>query len=282
MKDQSGTVVVLVAAAMIGLIGMAALVIDGGYLYTQKAKLQTLADASALAGARELPDTDEATNRGQEFAVANGLQVSDVLTQDVSSPGILRVTVRREVAGFFTKLFGFDKFTVTASAAARKSRPLLPLGVVPPDFKPDVIPLYPYVPTAKGFQPGTEYTIKYGGGNGSTGNYNGLAFDGSGAANFSSLLLTGYSGPVAIGDTPSTEPGAMTGPTEKSFEDRVPITVITPLITTLPKGRETVTVISFALFKVTEVSGGKITAEFQQTLTAEELANHRHLVQLIE
>jgi Flp pilus assembly protein TadG len=51
---DSGQVLVFFAVALMGLLALLALVIDGGYLYVQRRTAQTAADAAALAGTAEL------------------------------------------------------------------------------------------------------------------------------------------------------------------------------------------------------------------------------------
>ena len=53
-RKQQGSVIVFVAICMFLFIGLAALAIDIGYLYTTRNELQNVADAAALAGARYL------------------------------------------------------------------------------------------------------------------------------------------------------------------------------------------------------------------------------------
>ena len=55
LGDESGQVFVFVAFILIVLVGMAALVIDVGSWFHAQRKLQTAADAAALAGAQHLP-----------------------------------------------------------------------------------------------------------------------------------------------------------------------------------------------------------------------------------
>ena len=55
IRCESGQAMVFVAFGLIALVGMAALVIDGGSWYRAQRQLQTAADAAALAGAQELP-----------------------------------------------------------------------------------------------------------------------------------------------------------------------------------------------------------------------------------
>ncbi len=56
-KDERGAVAVLVVAALVALLGFAALAIDVGFLVMKKTELQTAADAGALAGASALLST---------------------------------------------------------------------------------------------------------------------------------------------------------------------------------------------------------------------------------
>ena len=53
-RNKEGNVMVIVAAAMVVVLGMAAVGIDVGYIFTAKNQLQTAVDASALAGASGL------------------------------------------------------------------------------------------------------------------------------------------------------------------------------------------------------------------------------------
>ena len=54
LTDQRGAAVVMVAVAMMTLLGFAAIAVDTGYLMVAKNELQNVADASALAAARQL------------------------------------------------------------------------------------------------------------------------------------------------------------------------------------------------------------------------------------
>ena len=49
-RRDRGSLAVVAAVAMVALIGMAALVVDGGYMAMRRRALQGVADAAALAG----------------------------------------------------------------------------------------------------------------------------------------------------------------------------------------------------------------------------------------
>jgi hypothetical protein len=55
-KNQRGATAIIVAIALVMLIGFVALAVDIGYLAATKNELQDIADASALAGAGEMGD----------------------------------------------------------------------------------------------------------------------------------------------------------------------------------------------------------------------------------
>jgi len=56
-NGQQGAVLVMVVLCLILLIGIVALAVDVGYMYTTRNELQNVADAAALAGARYLGET---------------------------------------------------------------------------------------------------------------------------------------------------------------------------------------------------------------------------------
>jgi Flp pilus assembly protein TadG len=60
--NRRGQVLIMVAALMLGLIGMLALVIDIGHILVARRQLQATTDAAATAGAQDLPDATAATN----------------------------------------------------------------------------------------------------------------------------------------------------------------------------------------------------------------------------
>ena len=73
LRCRKGAVIVLMAAAVVGLTGMAALAVDAGMLYLNKYQLANAADAAALAGGQELPGRpDQAVSTASGIAAANG------------------------------------------------------------------------------------------------------------------------------------------------------------------------------------------------------------------
>lgn len=58
ISEEKGSVMVIVAGALIALMGFVAFVVDVGVLYLERARLMDTADAAALAGAQELPSSE--------------------------------------------------------------------------------------------------------------------------------------------------------------------------------------------------------------------------------
>ena len=146
--DRRGATLPIVAVFMMVGIGISALAIDAGYLYSLKSKIQATADAAALAAARELPEVDAAGAAAATLASANMpagdhgavLAGEDVTTGNwdaetrVFSPGsspidTVRVIIQRSEANgnavglFFARALGFDEVDLTTSAIAAKIPP---------------------------------------------------------------------------------------------------------------------------------------------------------------
>ena len=74
-NKQRGAIMVFFAILVPLFLGAIGLAVDAGFLYMQKAKLQDVADATALAGAGHLKDEnreEQVKNAVIAFAGANG------------------------------------------------------------------------------------------------------------------------------------------------------------------------------------------------------------------
>ncbi len=133
-NDESGVSLVFVALAMVVLLGMAALAIDVGMLFTAKGQAQNAADSGALAGAGTLilspDDATVATNVAETFAEQHEMikqQVDIQPAEDIQVDLVnkrVTVTARRinargnAVPTFFAKVLSIDWVDVTATATA--------------------------------------------------------------------------------------------------------------------------------------------------------------------
>jgi hypothetical protein len=117
---------------------------------------------------------------------------------------------------------------------------------------------------------GEEYKLKYGGGEGSMGNYGCLALGGEGSTLYEENITYGYGGELKVGDIILTEPGNNSGPTNRGINARIsghedetysdystssPRVVTIPIVDHLPEGRAEVRVIGFGKFFLEEVGG---------------------------
>ena len=138
MRDDSGQAFVFVAATLMVLVGMAALVVDGGSWYQADRRLQTAADAAALAGAQHLPtEQSEARTVALDYAQKNyaGIPAPGVSFPDV---GTIDVSATAEAPGIFARIFSIDEVTVHAQAQARVFAPSTLKDVAPIAVQKDV------------------------------------------------------------------------------------------------------------------------------------------------
>jgi putative Flp pilus-assembly TadE/G-like protein len=121
--NQRGQSLVLSLLFLTVLIGMATVVIDVGSWYRADRKLQANADASALAGAQELPEsTASAQSAALAYADENdgGVKGDDVTFRTTLVPNdTIQVVADRPAPGFFANLFGRSAVDVRAKAVAR-------------------------------------------------------------------------------------------------------------------------------------------------------------------
>jgi len=137
-KSNRGQVLVLVALALVFLIGMAALAVDVGFMYSTRHELQRNADAGALAGASafttgkwddpsvQLIAEDRARTFASKDTVVKTLLNSaeppsgevhiDIIHQKYDH---IEVVTQRNVDLFFARIFGMGNKLITARAVAR-------------------------------------------------------------------------------------------------------------------------------------------------------------------
>jgi hypothetical protein len=131
-------VAVIAALMLTALVGMAALVVDLGWLYVVRGELQNAADAGALAGVVEV--AMNGLGAAEEMAVSYATQSAQYhLTQpipgsgdvDVSFPGIDRMRVKVgpiTVPTIFARVLGIGTADVSALAVARMSNLIIGVG----------------------------------------------------------------------------------------------------------------------------------------------------------
>jgi Putative Flp pilus-assembly TadE/G-like len=124
-RNQRGQAFVLTVLFLMALVGFATLVVDLGAWFRQHRQLQATADASALAGAQELPSNPGLANAfATQYANRNtaGLQgVNITFSTTFDANDTIRVHVDKPAPGFFARIFGVSSVNLGANAVARTS-----------------------------------------------------------------------------------------------------------------------------------------------------------------
>jgi len=125
IKDESGQALVIVAVALVALLGVTAFSVDLGMAYNAKAELQAAADAAALAGAQDLPNATVATTSAKSYAGFNEVTVDNVkvVTPYAGDNKLIEVTCTRTFDYLFAKVLGFDSKVIVARAVATRQAP---------------------------------------------------------------------------------------------------------------------------------------------------------------
>jgi Flp pilus assembly protein TadG len=127
-RDEAGQAIVVVALALVAILGILGLATDMGYLRYMKRQLQTAADAAAMAGASELPYSDVTSGAKADSAAngftdgTNGATVTvnnpPLSGQHIGDSGYVETIVAKATPTFFAKAFGVKTVTLQARAVA--------------------------------------------------------------------------------------------------------------------------------------------------------------------
>jgi hypothetical protein len=224
IKRMKGNSFVQVALVLVVLLGIAALAIDGGMIFTARNQLQSAVDAAALAGASGLIVSEERSiERAITFAGANTCinEPVTVNATDVTFPAEdqVRVGAAHTINLYFARIFGIQTADITATATAALEG-LAGTG----DIKPWAIPDLDYVlgepvilKTGTLGAPGTEpsffYPVDFPPAN------RGRPI--RGARQYGQNIIDGSDGPIFIGDELQVEPGNMVGPTANGVNELI-------------------------------------------------------------
>jgi len=128
MRRDSGQAMLFMVFALMGLVAITSLVIDGGSWFRTQRQVQTAADAAALAGAQDLPD--QATARQRAIDIAQQQNFSGIAAPAVTFPsaGEIDVVAEKPVSGIFMPALNA---TARAHARAAVSVPANMKGVAP-------------------------------------------------------------------------------------------------------------------------------------------------------
>jgi hypothetical protein len=287
LKSQRGSVVVLVAAGMVMLMGCAALVTDIGMMTIEKSRLQNAVDAAALAGAQELPDsTLNADSTARDY-----VNVKNVYGGEVESINFdeedkkITVVANNEVNYIFARVLGMEKGDIQVKAAAQ----VVPAKVINSGLRPFG------VDEDVELVVGEDTVLKFGAQDSQQGNRGALDFKekheelqdeygipnniiSSGANFYYHMIEHGSYVPYEVGEQVLSEPGNMGNKTKENIEKIEGAISIIPIIRYVsgePNGSSVVEIVRFAAFyinKVEEIGQGnnghiEITGRFMHYVT---------------
>jgi Flp pilus assembly protein TadG len=122
---ERGATAVVVALLLVPLLGFAAIAVDVGALYAERARLQTAADAAALAVARDcaLGDCGDAQATATELVTANAGQAEADEPELGTNPSTVTVTGNSPMEHWFAPIIGHDATVVSATATVAWGAP---------------------------------------------------------------------------------------------------------------------------------------------------------------
>ena len=124
---EQGQSVVVMAVSMTMIMAMLALIIDGGYAFSQRRQVQNAADAGALAGVRVLWVGGSATQAQAAACDYASRNQATVCQAEVPNANSVLVTASHRFNTFFAGALGYRQLTAQAIAAANV-RTLVPDG----------------------------------------------------------------------------------------------------------------------------------------------------------
>jgi len=137
-RAQRGQILVVFVLAMVAIIGVIGLAIDGGGAYAQRRDQQTAADLAALAGANDYllgNNASQAMDRARTISAANDFSNTGSTSVDVAidtSNGVeLQVTIVSPHRNSFLGALGMPSWDVTTSATALSGFPDTAAGAGP-------------------------------------------------------------------------------------------------------------------------------------------------------
>lgn len=133
-RTERGQTIVLIAVAIVGLVGFTALAIDGGNAFSDRRNAQNAADTAALSAALAKVRNNDWNAIGQTIASSNGYD-NDNVTNSVNlyNPPVdgpyagnneyIQVIIVSHVNTFFASIVGVEQVTNTVDAVARAKPP---------------------------------------------------------------------------------------------------------------------------------------------------------------
>lgn len=281
-RDDQGSVGLLFAISLLVIMAMLALSLDLGRAYVARSAAKAAADAAALAGASALPqDPTAAIALATQTLSANHAAGTVTLLNTTE----LQVSLKNSINFLFGPLIGVPSASYTVTSVAQvgsitAATGAVPLGIVDQSLTfGQLVTLKSSRPEDGSFGPGQFGALWFGDGD-------------LGAEIYGQDLAQGYAGTLQVGQQIYTEPGNRVGPTDAALLQRIwadpqatagnlspvsPRLLIIPVVTpTTGGGSQATTIVGFAAFFLTSVSGGEVTGEFLQMVHSGEEGSLAH------
>ena len=124
-NHERGQVLVIVALMIVGLIGLAALLLDGGMMQVTRREIQSVADASALAGGNLVPNQPDAAREiARDYVISNGLEDSNIVSIITPYEGDatkIEVILEQPASFTFGRIFTSSGSMISARAVAMRN-----------------------------------------------------------------------------------------------------------------------------------------------------------------
>ncbi len=309
VAGQRGQMIVILAFAIVGLLGGVALGADVAVMYFNWQRLQSAADAAALAGANYLPeDPVDAVTAATNYATQNGIRPSELATPVVSNSNqSITVSATRTVQYYFARVLGVTSQDVNASATASAPNGTQCIGCALTANGGSFSGAFGTTVGQYGLVPiGLQYTTNYSYNTAVTLNYNGngnnvwgpgnwgyLALGGQGGLTLRQNIDYGYSGPLQVNNWVNSQTGLQVGNGANGLQDRInaglteypsatfsnhspndPRILFLPLVDwNNPNGTAAVQVMGFAALWLDNVQGGTVSAHFISQVAPDSIPN---------
>lgn len=131
--SERGQLLVIFALALIAMVAMVGLIIDGGDTFLQRRDEQNVADAAAMAAGYAYVNSQDPTAAAQAVAAANGYVNGTngvVVSVNVGATSIT-VNVTRPHRNYFAGVVGFVSWNVSTTASVQAGVPNAVIGAMP-------------------------------------------------------------------------------------------------------------------------------------------------------
>ncbi len=210
VNRENGNALILVSLAMVGLLGMTGLVIDGGSLFMTKSHLQKSANAAALSGAQALFIDEDSVKKVVNEVLEFHKEDMHLNNLEVIEEKRVNLQLRKEVPLIFSSIFAQDTAPVEVNAAAEIGVMSSAVGAVPlgidERFQLEFNKPYELKTDTTGVNAGW---------------FGILALGGPGAATYYDNFKNGYKHEISVGDVIDTQTGNVAGPTKSAVKERI-------------------------------------------------------------